>query len=401
MRPIRWIGVSIALLLALALFYRSELTQLWKVVHLFDADAIVYNFQHMDEIFPSRTVQRGDGVFEFDRGSYDLPSGFRYADRSYDTEAFLEDTATTGLLIVQDDKILLERYQRGHSPSGRHIAWSVSKSFVSALFGIAVAEGHIRDIMQPVTDYLPELEGSGYEGVPIKHLLQMSSGVRFNEDYGDSSSDINRMGRVLALGSTLLEFAATLSRERTPGTFQHYVSIDTQVLGIILVRATGQSLASYTSEKLWQPLGMESDAYWLLDGSGMEMAFGCLNASLRDFARFGRLYLHRGNWNGRQIVPEAWVAASITPDAPHLMPGPNPNSSNDLGYGFQWWIPPGPDGDFMALGIYGQMIYVDPKSRLIIVKNSADRDFQRNRFEPTRETLALWRAVAADLAGGG
>ncbi len=130
------------------------------------------------------------------------------------------------------------------------------------------------------------------------------------------------------------------------------------------------------------------------------MAFGCLNASLRDFARFGRLYLHRGNWNGRQIVPEAWVAASITPDAPHLMPGPNPNSSNDLGYGYQWWIPPEPDGDFMALGVYGQTIYVDPKNRLIIVKNAANRDFQRNHFEPTRETLALWRAVAADLAGG-
>ncbi len=398
-RLLPWIGAGLALMAALALVYRTELTRLWRVVHLFDADVIVHNLQHMDELFPSRPVQRGGEVFEFGRGTYSLPATFTYTDRSYDTETFLEDTATTGLLIVQDDRILLERYQRGHSAGGRHIAWSVSKSFVSALFGIAVAEGHIRDIMQPVTDYLPELEGSGYDGVPIKHLLQMSSGVGFNEDYGDPSSDINRMGRAMAMGSSLLEFAATLKRVREPGTLQHYVSIDTQVLGTILVRATGRSLAAFTSEKLWRVLGMESDAYWLVDGSGMEMAFGGLNATLRDFARFGRLYLNRGNWNGRQIVPRAWVDASVTPDAPHLMPGPKPNSDNEMGYGYQWWIPAEPRGDFMALGVYNQMIYVDPKHRLIIVKNSANRDFQRNGFEPTRETLALWRTVAADLDG--
>ncbi len=396
-RLLRGTAAVLVLIAALAVVYRTELAQLWSVAHLFDADGIVHNFQHMDEIFPSRTVARGDDVFEFGRGAYTLPSSFRYAGRLVDTEDFLEATTTTGLLIVQDDAILLERYARGHSAAGRHIAWSVSKSFLSALFGIAVAEGHIRDIMQPVTDYVPELEGSGYDGVPIKHVLQMSSGVRFNEDYGDPWSDINRMGRSVALGSTLLEFSATLEREREPGTLQHYVSIDTQVLGTILVRATGQDLASFTSEKLWKPLGMESDAYWMLDGAGMEMAFGGLNANLRDFARFGRLYLNRGNWNGRQVVPEAWAIASVTPDAPHLMPGPKPNSKNEMGYGYQWWIPADADGDFMALGVYGQTIYVNPKHRLIAVKNSADRDFQRNYFERTRETLALWRAVAADL----
>ena len=225
----------------------------------------------------------------------------------------------------------------------------------------------------------------------------MSSGVGFNEDYGDPNSDINRMGRAMAMGSSLLEFSATLTREREPGTLQHYVSIDTQVLGTILVRATGQSLAALTTEKLWRPLGMESDAYWLIDGSGMEMAFGGLNASLRDFARFGRLYLNGGHWNGRQIVPRAWVDASVTPDAPHLMPGPKPNTNNEMGYGYQWWLPAESHGDFMALGVYGQTIYVDPRLRLIIVKNSANRNFQRNGFEPTRETVALWRAIAVDL----
>ena len=395
-RWLRWLAVALALAAIPLLIYRTELTRSWRVANLFDPDRIVHNFQHMDEILDSRTIERGGEVLEFARGTYSLPATFTYADRSYDTEAFLDELVTTGLIIVQDDTILLERYEHGHAPAGHHIAWSVSKSFISALFGIAVAEGHIRDLMQPVTDYLPELEGSGYDGVPIKHVLQMSSGVHFDEDYGDPFSDINRMGPAMALGS-LLDFAATLERERPPGTFNHYVSVDTQVLGTILVRATGQDLATYTSEKLWQPLGMEFDAYFLLDGTGMEWAFGGLNASLRDFARFGWLYLNRGSRNGRQIVPEAWMEASVTPDAPHLMPGDDPNSSSRMGYGYQWWIPAGSDGDFTALGIYGQNIYVDPKHRLVIVKNSVDPDFQKNGFENGRIALALWRTIAADL----
>lgn len=391
-------GVVVALLAVLALAYRTELGQLWAVAHLFDEADIVENFQNMDRTFPTREVAAGGDVMSFERGSYTLPAEFEFGGRAYDTRAYIEDeTATTGLLIMQDDTILYERYWRGHSESGRHIAWSVSKSVVSTLFGIAVADGAIPDIMRPVTDYLPELEGSGYDGVPIKHVLQMSSGVGFDEDYGDPDSDINRMGRELAMGGTLLDFASTLERERPPGTLQHYVSIDTQVLGAILVRATGQTLADYTSQKLWIPVGMESDAYWMIDGSGMEMAFGGLNASLRDFARLGRLFLENGEWNGRQIVPSQWVKASVTPDAPHLMPGPKPNSTNQMGYGYQWWIPADSQGDFMALGVYNQMIFVDPAHRLVIAKHSANRDFQRNDFEPTRETVALWRTIAADL----
>ena len=350
----------------------------------------------MEEILDSRTVEAGGDVLEFARGSYALPESFRYRDRSLDTEDFLDELVTTGLLVLRGDTILFERYAHGHTPAGHHIAWSVTKSFVSALFGIAVSEGHIPDIQVPVTDYLPELSGSGYDGVPIKDVLQMSSGVGFNEDYGDPFSDINRMGPSMAVGS-LLDFAAGLERARPPGTLQHYVSVDTQVLGSILVRATGQDLTTYASEKLWRPLGMEFDAVWLVDGTGMEWAFGGLNVSLRDFARLGWLYMNGGRRNGRQIVPEAWVRASVTPDAPHLLPGPKPGSSNEMGYGYQWWIPAEPHGDFMALGVYGQTIYVDPSNRLVIVKNSVDRDFQKNGFENGQIAVALWRAIAADL----
>ncbi len=397
---LRGLGIVVALLFVACLWYRNELSQLWRTAHLFDEESIVHNFQHMDELFPTAAIEGGGKILEFARGHYTLPTNFVYEGKTFDTEAYLAETMTTGLLVLHDDRIVLERYAHGHSAEGTHIAWSVSKSFLSALFGIAVAEGSVRDIMQPVTDYVPELAGSGYDGVAIKNVLQMSSGVGFDEDYGDPDSDINRMGQALAMGSSLLEFAATLERAREPGTLQHYVSIDTQVLGTVLVRATGQDLATYTSEKLWKPLGMESRAYWMVDGAGMGMAFGGLNASLRDFARLGRLYMHRGNWNGKQIVPESWVTASTTPDAPHLMPGPKPGTVNTMGYGYQWWLPAQWNGDFMALGVYNQMIYVDPKSNLVVARHSANRDFQRNDFEPTRESLALWRRVADDLSKG-
>lgn len=395
-RWLRWLGVALALLAIPLVLYRIEVTRLWRFAGLFDPDRIVYNFQHMEEILDSRTVKAGGDVLEFARGSYVLPESFRYGDRSFDTEDFLDELVTTGLLVLRDDTILFERYAHGYAPAGHHIAWSVTKSFVSALFGIAVSEGHIPDIQVPVTDYLPELSGSGYDGVRIKDVLQMSSGVGFNEDYGDPFSDINRMGPSMAVGS-LLDFAAGLDRTRPPGTLQHYVSVDTQVLGSILVRATGQDLTTYASEKLWKPLGMEFDAVWLVDGTGMEWAFGGLNVSLRDFARLGWLYMNGGRRNGRQIVPEAWVKASVTPDAPHLLPGPKPGSPNEMGYGYQWWIPAEPHGDFMALGVYGQTIYVDPNNRLVIVKNSVDRDFQNNGFENGQIAVALWRAIAADL----
>ena len=366
------VGVVVAFAAVAAFLYREELGRLWTLSRLFAPDAIVHNFQHMDTLFPSRTVEAGEDVLTFGRGRYTLPESFTYGGKAFDTEGFLAETATTGLLILHDDTVVLERYEQGHAADRRHIAWSVSKSVVSALFGIAVAEGHVDSIDDPVAKYVPELAGTGYDPVSIKDVLQMSSGVRFDEDYGDPFSDINRMGRVMALGSTMLEFATTLERERPPGTLQHYVSVDTQVLGETLVRATGRDLATYTSEKLWKPLGMESDAYWLLDGSGMEMAFGGLNATLRDFARFGWLFLNEGRRGDQQIVPEDWVRASVTPDAPHLMPGPKEGTSNTMGYGYQWWIPADWDGDFVALGIYNQMIYVHPKSRVVVAKHSTN-----------------------------
>jgi CubicO group peptidase (beta-lactamase class C family) len=198
---------------------------------------------------------------------------------------------------------------------------------------------------------------------------------------------------------SLNNFVATLPGERQPGTYNRYVSADTQVLGLVLQGATGKNLSDYTREKLWDHLGAEFDAEWLIDPAGTEMAFGGFNAALRDYARFGLLYLNEGrNFQGRQLVPASWVRASVTPDAPHLMPGRNnPDSPFPMGYGYQWWIPENPEGDFLAIGIYGQFIYVHPKYRVVIAKSSAYVDYNNSGDEMEFESVEAFRAIARAL----
>ena len=225
----------------------------------------------------------------------------------------------------------------------------------------------------------------------------MSSGVRFNEDYGDYDSDINNFGRMMAGGGSLDEFAAGLEREVEPGTRHHYVSIDTQVLGMLLVRVTGKSLTTYLQEKIWHPVGMEYPGYFISDDAGMELALGGLNVSLRDFGKLGYLYLNQGRRGATQVVPEQWVHDSVTPDAPHLLPGDNPQSSSIWGYGYQWWIPTKPDGEYLAAGIYNQYIYVYPRHNLVIVKNTANHNYTRDKEPSKAMHVAFFREIARQL----
>ena len=296
-------------------------------------------------------------------------------------------------MVIQNDSIVFEEYYLGNSESTRNISWSMAKSFISALMGIAVDEGYITNIDQNVEDYVPELMGSSYEGVRIKDVLQMSTGVKFNEDYGDFNSDINRWGRGFAMGSSQDAFAESLEREVEPGTVNHYVSINTHVLGMVLKRATGKTITNYMQEKLYDPLGMEYNGYWLLDGKEMEMVLGGLNLTMRDYAKIGTLFLKNGNMNGRQIVPQVWVKSSITPDAPHIQPG------EEFGYGYQWWIPQSDVGEFMAIGIYNQNIYINPNTNTVIVKLSANPKFNDKSYVPSSNyaALELYRSVVSQL----
>jgi CubicO group peptidase (beta-lactamase class C family) len=364
-------------------------------------DTLTENFRATFRIFGGTTIEAPQRTLAFRQlEGISLPDSFNHKGQSHSLSSMLDSTYTTGFLVAVDDQIVFEQYYRGEKESDRHIMFSVSKSFVSALVGIALEEGHFDSIEDPITKYLPELSVSGYDGVRIKDILQMSSGVYFNEDYNDPLSDVNQMGLTIATGGSLNEFALSLENKWPPGSYNNYVSVDTHVLGMLLTRITGQSLSSYLQDKIWQPLGMEFDGHWQTDGLNMEMAMGGLNVALRDMARMGRLYLHRGAMAGEQIVPANWVAASVTPDAPHLLPGPdNPGSSNPFGYGYQWWTPTDPRGDFFAAGIYYQYIYVDPASRVVIAKTSADVKFT-DPDEPRKMALqiAAFQAISAHIA---
>ncbi|WP_396588827.1 serine hydrolase domain-containing protein [Bermanella sp. R86510] len=386
------IGITIIIS---ALFY-TELRQLYHTVRLFDEDVIVKNFSRLPEIAPTVTIPKKGPVYTFKKQTQPLPETFLYQDKPRSMQAFIEDTSTTALLVVKGNTITFEDYYQGTDEFDTRISWSMAKSYLSALFGIAVEEGHITDLNAPVTDYVPSLKNSGYDGVSIKNVLQMSSGVHFDEDYGDFNSDINRFGRIMALGGSFDDFAASLAKDesRPQGTFMHYVSIDTHVLGMVLRAATGQSIAEYFDEKLWSKLGTERDAIYITDSTGEPMVLGGLNLISRDYARMGVVYRDYGRLRQEQIVPQQWIEDSITPDAPHLIPGKRDNASTNFGYGYQWWLPENPDEEFLALGIYGQYIYINRKHDVVIVKNSANRDFMANDYESKDIAVAAFRRIA-------
>jgi hypothetical protein len=393
--------VFLIVIVAFVLVYQKNLVRLYTAITLYDQDKIANNFVTMYQSFNATVIPASTQPFQFPLDAIALPASFAYGDSQISTQDFIEASQTSGLLVLKHGRIVYEDYWLGQDPSKQHISFSMAKSFVSALMGIAIEEGFISSIDASVSDYVPELMGSGYQDVSIKNVLQMSSGVRFNEDYGDFNSDINRFSRATAFGTSLDKFTASLKSERAAGTYHHYVSIDTQVLGMVLTRATGKSLTHYLSEKIWQPLGMEHPAFWLADDNGMELALGGLNVTLRDYAKLGWLYLNLGQWQNtqgqvQQIVPKQWVIDSITADAPHLVAGENnPASSSSFGYGYQWWLPLGAEDEFSAQGIYGQYIYIDPDQKLVIVKNSANYRFTDKSLNWSDKHYAMFRAISA------
>ncbi len=387
----------VTILVLTALFFRTEIQRIHHGLTLFDAENIVENMRNSNEHYASSNMKAPSKAWTLEKGQgLDLPTSFDFYGEAINSADYLDYTHTGSLLVMQHGKIRYEKYFRGETASDQHISFSVAKSFISATFGVAVAEGKI-DIEKNADDYLPMLKGSGYEGVRVKDILQMSSGVAFNEDYADLNSAINRFGRILALGGSFDKFAASLENEVPPGTRRLYVSIDTQVLGMILREATGRSITDYMQEKLWQPMGAESDAYWVTDSHNMEMALGGLNAIARDYGRFGQLALQGGQRDGQTIIPAQGMQDSLKTDAAHLKAKEDERSLDNWGYGYQWWMPPEtPEhpGIFMAVGIYDQYIYIDRQRELVIVKLSGNPHYTDDNYDSLPKTLALFRAIA-------
>ncbi|UUU19166.1 serine hydrolase domain-containing protein [Streptomyces sp. DSM 40750] len=329
-----------------------------------------------------------------------LPETYVFDGASRSSKEFLTDTDTAAVLVLIDGVVRHESYFLTGGPDVQWLSMSVAKSFVSALVGIAVAEGHIAGIDDPISSYVRVEPGSAYDGVSIKDVLQMSSGARWNEDYSDVTSDVYQLSAAtMGIGGTLDDFVARMVPESEPGTVCRYNSGETQVLGALVALATGRSVADYMREKLCEPLGMTSAGYWLIDPAGTEFSFAGLNLTARDYARIGELYRNGGKWQGRQIVPAEWVRDSVTVTATHLEPGRPLVGGHqlNLGYGYQWWLPDGDRGEFSAIGVYNQFVYVDPAARTTIVKLSANRRYGTSTEEATNrdmETVAFLRAIA-------
>jgi len=386
------------LLIVIGIFYGPKIARLYHLANLYNEDSIDRNFINIDNIFSvSEPIPASDNPYTFPRRDFVLPETFFFDGEQRLLSEELEHYKTDGLIVLHNGNLLYENYWNNNSATSKHIAFSVTKSFVSALVGIALDEGLIDNIKDPITKYLPDFKGAGYEGVRIKDILQMSSGVDFNEDYADPKSDINRFGRATARGSSFRDFAKSLERGREPGTYHHYVSIDTQVLGFLLAEVTGMPLKEYLYKKIWNKIGMEDDAFFIVDNNGVEMALGGLNATLRDYAKFGELYLNRGKWNGEQVVPASWVDASHTTDGPHLKPGESELSSSPWGYGLQWWVPGFPDTDYTASGVYNQYIYIDPLTNVVIAKTSSNHRYTSEKEYSKAAHVAMFRAIAESI----
>ena len=393
--------IVLSILFILAILFGPNIWKIYKVTNLFDEQTISYNFIHMDEFFPvSQPIKASKRPHVFEKTeNFELPKTYSFEGKDKSMSEAIEYFQTDGMIILHKGKLVYENYWNKNTENTRHIIWSVSKSFLSALVGIALNDGLIESIDDPITKYLKDFNGTGYEGVSVKNLLQMSSGIGFNEDYGDPDSDINRYGRVTATGTSQREFAKTLKNSRTPGTFNHYVSLDSQMLGMLIAEVSGVSVKEYLHEKIWSQIGMQDDAYYLTDQQEIEMSLGGLNVTVRDLAKFGQLYLKKGNWNGKQIVPEQWVEDSTIPDGIHVQPNAGDNlTSSTWGYGYQWWVPGPVVTDFTAHGIYNQFIYVDPKTEVVIAKTSSNFRFVEEKEFTKDAHIAIFRSIADSIS---
>ena len=391
----------IAVLTFLAIMFGPNAWRLYKVAHLFDKNSISYNFINMKEFFPTSTpIKASEDPYTFNKiDNFIMPDTYEFEGEEKQIIESIDYFNTDGLMILKDGEVHYENYWNENKETSRHIIWSVSKSFLSALVGIALDEGLIEDINDPIIKYLKDFKGTGYERVSIKNLLQMSSGIEFNEDYGDPDSDINRYGRVTATGTSQREFAKTLKNSREPGTYNHYISLDSQMLGMLVAEVSNMSVKEYLHEKIWSKIGMQDDAFYLTDKQEVEMSLGGLNVTLRDMAKFGQLYLNNGKWNGNQIVPSEWVANSTIPLDKHVQPNAGDEFSSDAwGYGYQWWVP-GPEvSDYTAHGIYNQFIYINPQSNVVIAKTSSNYNFVDERQYTKDAHIAIFRTIAESFS---
>ena len=320
-----------------------------------ERDAMFRMMDRVDFMIPSDPIEMGSTVNALETGA---PIDF-----GFDIDAYMDSNRTAGLVILQDGAIRYENYGLGFTETGRWTSFSVAKSFTSTLVGAAVKDGFIESLDDPVSKYISGLQGSAYDDVTIEQLLTLSSGIAWNEDYEDPNSDVALFNTHVSEdgSSNLVSYMAGLERAHPPGEVWNYSTGETNMIGVLVREATGKTLTEYLSEKVWQPYGMQQDASWLLNEDGTEISGCCIQASTRDFARFGQFILDGAMIDGAPIVPDDWLGKATAAQKRYGVDGE--------GYGYQWWTYD--DGAYAAQGIFGQSIFIDPERRVVIASNSS------------------------------
>lgn len=353
-----------------------------------DPQIQINTYRNIDRLFPIRIVNKGSSTTKLAPKARQFEY-FEYSesDKVHDFYDYLAVGRVSGLLVLHEGEVAYERYLLGNNERTRWMSMSVVKSITAILIGVAIQDGQIKHIDDPIVDYLPEFKGSAYDGVTVRQILQMSSGVSWNETYTDPSSDRRAMleAQILQQPGAVLSLMKELPRVAEPGSKWNYSTGETHVAGALVRAATGMPVADYLSEKIWQPMGMEADATWWLESSkGLEVGGSGLSATLRDYARFGMFMLQDGVINGTRVLPKGWMADAARPQQFGEKTAP---------YGYMLWTMP--DDAFAAVGIFGQWIYVNPKRNIVIAMWSAQSK-PVERFGPSEEAFISNLASAVD-----
>lgn len=376
---------AVVAVITVGVIYGDTLLLVYRSINAFEEKNLAHSFQTMYEIQPSTKISKGESVSKFEYDLVPMIDTFEFRGEKLVTDKFLEETKTSGLLVVAKNKIAYENYYLGADENTRFSSNSVCKSFTSALVGIAIEEGYIDSVEDSIGKYIEVFKDTEMEKITIKDCLQMSSGIDFDE-----VSDMSKISMTSMFGFSKMKSIVKFGLAHEPGTNRTYSSINTDILGEIVSNATGKSLSEYMEEKIWSQIGVENDAYWTLSNN-KELANGGLHISLRDYARFGRLYMNGGAFEGKQIIPKNWIKDSVETNAPQLKAPNDGKPYSELGYGYQWWIPEGDENEFMAIGVFGQWIYINPDKEVIIVKTGADSKFEEDHKE--KKTVAFFRAI--------
>ncbi|RYG14783.1 MAG: class C beta-lactamase-related serine hydrolase [Burkholderiales bacterium] len=399
MKRIKQFGLGLIVIVALAG------TAFWFTLDK-DVRALVATFPHNKDLLFWSEPQRDAAFRVLDRlpllaRARDVPAGATpmplpagpALKLPLDIDAYMAGQRSAALIVVQDGKLRLERYGLGFDGNGRWTSFSVAKSATSLLVGAALKDGFIRSMDDPLSTYIPEMKGSAYENVSVRQLITMTSGVQWNEDYADPGSDVARFNNHKPEEGVdqLVSYMRKLPRAAPAGTRWNYSTGETNLVGTLLTRATKKPLATYLSEKIWVPAGMEQKATWILNRTGQEISGCCIQAVARDYARLGQFVLDGAKVNGVSIVPDGWLDEATTARTPIGVPG--------RGYGYFWWT--NDDGSFAARGIFGQGIFIDPKRRLVIASNANWGNGARDKAAMEARD-GLYRAVqkAVDDAAG-